>query len=137
MMYKYSNYIQISKELDQKSPSPKITIKPIPKPLELEKEDMPSSTPKVTIKPIKRHLEENDAENDQERSSPKIIIKPVVCIYSLFHPYMNSPQFSEVKLYFKYIHPQLFLTEVSNQPIYKFNQLCAQSIFSVLVVPFI
>ncbi|XP_030750773.1 uncharacterized protein LOC115878406 isoform X2 [Sitophilus oryzae] len=64
------------KEPDLKNHNPKITIKPIQKPSEQEKDDVAPSTPKVTIKPVKRHIEETDL--DEERSSPKITIKPLV-----------------------------------------------------------
>ncbi|CAG9827391.1 unnamed protein product [Diabrotica balteata] len=52
--------------------SPRITIKPIPKP-DSEKE----TNPRLTIKPIKKS-EEDMANEEKERTSPKITIKPIV-----------------------------------------------------------
>ncbi|XP_028133639.2 titin isoform X1 [Diabrotica virgifera virgifera] len=52
--------------------SPRITIKPIPKP-DSEKE----TNPRLTIKPIKKS-EEDVANEEKERTSPKITIKPIV-----------------------------------------------------------
>ncbi|KAL1509339.1 hypothetical protein ABEB36_004095 [Hypothenemus hampei] len=61
---------------NEKNHNPKITIKPIPKPSEVEKDE--SHTPKVTIRPLKRPQEEGESDNEQGRSSPKITIKPVI-----------------------------------------------------------
>ncbi|XP_057670969.1 titin-like isoform X1 [Diorhabda carinulata] len=64
--------VKAVEEPEQQLPSPRITIKPIPKP-ESEKE----SNPRLTIKPLKKP--EEDVENeDKERCNPKIIIKPIV-----------------------------------------------------------
>ncbi|XP_076273281.1 uncharacterized protein LOC143204568 isoform X2 [Rhynchophorus ferrugineus] len=67
-----------ARELEQKNHNPKITIKPIPKPVEPEKEEGMPTTPKVTIKPIKRPHEDMEGDMEHEKSSPKITIKPVV-----------------------------------------------------------